>query len=82
MAVKSNNPPDVILELTHEQATFLLDNAIANRRLCMQFIMQIAEHSKDIDDARKRSEKFVDMNEKFGDIMSLLRRAGAREKED
>jgi hypothetical protein len=79
---KSNNPPDVVLELTHEQATFMLENCLANKRLIMAMILSIAKEKSSIEEKREKSEKIARMNEEFSAIMELLRRAGAREKED
>lgn len=77
----SNDPPDVVLELTHEQATFMLENCLANRRLCLSLIMSLAEEKISLEEKREKSEKIVELNEQFGTIMALLRRAGTREKE-
>jgi hypothetical protein len=79
----SNNPPDVVLNLTHEQATFLLENCSANRLLALALIMSIGE-DKTLTLAQKRAKAdgIVKMNEDFGEIMKLLRGAGAVEKED
>jgi len=78
----TNNPPDVTLDLTHEQATFMLENCLANKRLCLAMIMGIAEEKISLDDKRKKAEKYDELNNKFGEIMHKLRRAGAREKEE
>jgi hypothetical protein len=77
----TNNPPDVLLELTHEQATFMLENCLANRRLCLAMVMGIADEKISIEDKQKKAEKIVEMQEKFTELMQQLRRAGAREKE-
>ncbi len=76
------NSPDVILELTHEQATFLLENCHANRHLGLKMIMAIADDKGTMEEKRERAQKFIELNDKFGDIMKLLHKAGAREKED
>lgn len=78
----SNNAPDVELRLTHEQATFLLENCRANRELGLKIIMSIADDDGSLEDKRERAERVVEMNEKFGELQRLLRDAGAREKED
>jgi hypothetical protein len=77
-----NNPPDVILNLTHEQATFMLENCLANRHLALNVIMSVSSEKISREEAIKSTEKFVKLNEQFGEIMVLLRRAGAREKEE
>jgi hypothetical protein len=77
----TNNPPDVLLELTHEQATFMLENCLANKRLCLAMVMGIADEKISIEDKQKKAEKIVEMQEKFTELMQQLRRAGAREKE-
>lgn len=76
------NSPDVILELTNEQATFLLENCSANTRLCLQLIVSIADEKGTLENKRKRSEPIVEMSEKFNEIRKLLRKSGAMEKED
>lgn len=81
MTQGTNNPPDVLLELTHEQATFMLENCLANRRLCLAMVMGIADEKISIEDKQKKAEKIVEMQEKFTELMQQLRRAGAREKE-
>ena len=80
--MSSNNPPDILLELTHEQATFMLENCHANRHLGLQMIMMIAKEKSTLEQKREKSAKYVEMNDKFGEIMKLLRKAGAREKEE
>lgn len=80
--MKTNNPPDVTIDLTHEQATFLLDNCLANKRLAMSVIIDISNDKKlNRDQMIKKSQAAVKLNEQFTDIMQLLRRAGAREPE-
>lgn len=76
------NSPDVVLELTHEQATFLLENCLSNKRLCLAIIMQIGEEKGTLAEKRKRSERVVRLDEQFGEIMRLLRKSGAKEKEE
>jgi hypothetical protein len=78
----TNNPPDILLELTHEQATFMLENCLANNRLCVALILSYAEEDIDIELKRAKAEKITVMQNKFRDIMTLLRKAGAREKEE
>lgn len=78
----SNNPPDVELRLTHEQATFMLENCRANRELCLKIIMSIADDEGSVEEKRERADGVVDMNEKFGEIQRLLHAAGAKEKEN
>lgn len=78
----SNNPPDVELRLTHAQATFVLENCDANRRLCLGLIMLVGEEDGSPEEKRERAEPYVRLNEQFGEIRKLLRDAGAREKED
>lgn len=80
--MSSNNPPDVVLELTHELATFLLENCHANRRLGLAMIMAIGEENMPVEEKRVKAQKFVELNEQFGKIMYQLRKAGAREKDD
>lgn len=81
VAVRSNNPPDVTLELTHEQATFLLESGLANVRLGFAMIVALADEDISVETKRKRAEPIEEMREKFSEINRLLRRAGAREKE-
>lgn len=78
----SNNPPDVLLELTHEQATFMLENCLANNRLCVALIMGYAEENITIEEKYEKSKKITAIQDQFREIMALLRRAGAREKDD
>jgi hypothetical protein len=78
----TNNPPDVLLELTHEQATFMLENCLANNRMCLALIMSIADDDLTRDEKMKKAQKITEMQDKFREIMKLLRRAGAREKEE
>jgi hypothetical protein len=78
----TNNPPDVTLELTHEQATFMLENCLANNRMCLALVMSIADEDLTQGEKMEKAQKITDMQDKFRDIMKLLRRAGAREKED
>lgn len=78
----SNNPPDVVLNLTHEQATFVLENCIANRHLALRMIMAIGEDKVDVDEKRRRAEKFVRLNDQFGEIMKLLQHAGAKMRDE
>ena len=80
--MSSNNPPDVILELTHEQATFLLESGLANMRMGMAMVLSIADEKITQEEKQKKAEKIEDMRKKFSEINRLLRRAGAREKED
>jgi translation initiation factor 2 alpha subunit (eIF-2alpha) len=80
--MSSNNPPDVILELTHEQATFMLENCHANRRLGLAMIMAIGAEKISMEEKREKAKVYIELNDKFGDLMKLLRKAGARETDD
>lgn len=82
MDLKSNNPPDVVLELTHEQATFMVENCVANMNLCLTMIMQIGREDSEIDEKRAMARPYVELNEKFVVLLQKLREAGAKEKED
>lgn len=78
----SNNPPDVILNLTHEQATFLLESGLANVRLGFAMVMALANEDTPMEIKQVKAEKIENMREKFSEINRLLRRAGAREKDE
>lgn len=78
----SNNPPDVVLNLTHGQATFMLENCIANRHLALKMIMLIGEEKVSVEEKQRRAEKFVRLNDEFGEIMKLLHKAGAKNKDE
>lgn len=79
--VQSNNAPDVLLELTHEEATFLLDNCQANTHLGLKMIMIIGGEKGPLEEKREKAQKYVELNEKFHNITKKLRKAGAKEKE-
>lgn len=78
----SNNPPDVILELTHEQATHLLESGLANVRLGFAMVMALADEDITIEKKQVKAQKIEDIREKFSEINRLLRRAGAKEKNE
>lgn len=80
--LKHNNPPDVVLNLTHEQATFMLKNCIANSKLCLALIMGLADENISIEHKQAKAAPIVAMQERFRDIMKLLRDAGAKEPDD
>jgi hypothetical protein len=79
---KHNRPPDVVLSLTHEQATFMLENCLANNRLCLAMIMSIADEDIPHEDKYARAQRITALQDQFRAIMTLLREAGAKEKED
>lgn len=60
----------------------MLENCIANRRLAMQMIMQIGDEKCSLAEKRRRAQKFVELNEQFGEIMKLLQKAGAKMKDE
>ena len=62
----SNNPPDVILELTQDEADFLLKNCESNMAFALS-AMQALEDMKSL-------EKLVDLNEKFKNIRDKLKK--------
>lgn len=78
---KSNNPPDVILELTHEQASFLLDNCKSNLRLGLAMIMSFQHDPGTLEQKRAKAEKYVKLQDQFSDMMKLLRKAGAKDND-
>ena len=78
----SNNAPDVVLELRHEQATFLLENVLANKRLCFALIMSIADEKISIEEKQQKAAKFDAINKQYTELMLALRKAGAKEKEE
>lgn len=78
----SNRPPDVELGLTHEQATFLLETCDANVRLAFALVMSIADEKITQEEKMAKAEKYEDLRRRYSEIMRLLRKAGAREKEE
>lgn len=78
----SNNGPDIELPLTHEQATFLLKNMIANTRLCLKLIISIADEDIELEEKQIKAQKIVNIQEKYRDIMQLLHKAGAKQPDD
>ena len=68
----SNNPPDVFLELTMDQAKFLLENCDKNISLGLSLVMQT--------ESREIAEKIVEVNEKFKEIREKLRNQGVRDE--
>ena len=68
MEKKSNNPPDVVLELTKDQAQFLLKNCDSNMKLALNLITQCS--------TQKEAEPYVKLNEQFKSIRSLLVKQG------
>jgi len=71
----SNNPPDVILDLTAEEATFLLRNCQSNIQYGLQSLQ-----AADIEGAS--NEFFVrmrDLIEQFSNIRDKLRNSGAKD---
>jgi hypothetical protein len=65
----SNNPPDVALELTTDEARFLLDNCNSNIVFALNAIQQ-GELS------RPSLEKLIALSEKFKGIRAKLIKAG------
>lgn len=61
----SNNPPDVVLNLTMAQAEFLRGNCESN----MVFALNAMQNG---DLSRSAVEKLVALNEQFKDIKRLL----------
>ena len=82
MTNNSNNPPDVELQLTHRQATFLLENAIANHQLCTAMVVSIASESISQEVKMAKADRIVHIQKRFTEMMQLLRAAGAREPDD
>lgn len=78
----SNNPPDVVLELTHEQATFMLENCKANMRLAFAMVMALAEEDVPIEEKRRRAEPMEKLRTQFANMSTQLRKAGAKDKEE
>lgn len=78
----SNKPPDIELGLTHEQATFLLETCDANIRLGFSLVMSIADERITQEEKMAKAEKYENLRKKYVEIQRLLRKAGAREKED
>lgn len=78
----SNNPPDIELPLTHKQAAFLLKNCIANHRFCLAMIISLADENISIEHKQAKAIPIVAMQEKFIEIMKLLRKYGAQEPDD
>jgi hypothetical protein len=65
-----NNPPDVVLELTMEQAEFLLRNCDHN----IGFALHILQNNSD----RASAERTVALTEKFKEIRNKLRKQGVK----
>jgi len=80
--LKHNRPPDVVLNLTHEQATFMLKNCLANSALCMKLVMSLAELDIPIEQKQAKAAPIAAMQDRFREIMTALRAAGAQEPED
>lgn len=78
----SNDPPDVVLNLTHEQATFMLKNMLANHRLCTKLILGLADLDMPIDQKPAKAAPISAMQDRFTEIMRLLRAAGAKEPDE
>jgi len=78
----SNNPPDIVLNLTHEQASFVVENCDANTRMCLAMIMGIEDEKIPLELKREKAEKIVAMQKKFNEIRDLLFKAGAKRKEE
>lgn len=66
--MKSNNPPDVVLELTKEQAKFLLENCDSNITLALGLMMEVRDRSS--------AEMLISMNEQFKTIREKLKAQG------
>lgn len=68
----SNNPPDFVLELTQEEAEFLMRNCKANLHYSLTAMTKLQEM-----DARRSSfEKLVEHTENFKTISDKLKKAG------
>lgn len=76
-----NNPPDVVLELTHEQATFLVENCKANLHLGLQMVLSFQHASGTLEEKRAKAQKFIDLQEQFQAVLRKLRTAGAKEND-
>lgn len=79
---RTNNPPDVTLNLTHEQATFLLETCDANIRLGFALVMSVADEKISQDKKMSKADKYESLRKQYSAIQKLLRDAGAQEKED
>ena len=72
---RSNNPPAVSLELTQDEADFLLRNCKANIQYSLLAIQKL-----DALDARRESfEKIVETTDYFKALMEKLKKAGAND---
>lgn len=60
----------------------MLDNCQANISLSLAMVMSIADENCSIEEKQIRAAKFVRLSDQFRDVMKLLRKAGAQEKED
>lgn len=68
----TNNPPDVILELTMDEAKFLLENCNTNMEFGLRSMMAMPDAN------RETLEKLVNLNEKFKTIRNKLLRSGVK----
>lgn len=78
----SNNPPDIILELSNRQATFMLENCDANIRLALAMIISIADDKISVKEKQQKAEKFIKLSDKFREIRLALLKAGEKELEN
>lgn len=69
---RSNNPPAVSLELTQEQAQFLMDNCDANLRIGIGAVMTCT--------TREQAEPWINLNEQFHAIRRKLIAQGIESK--
>lgn len=65
----SNNAPDIVLELTNEQAAFLMENCDSNITFGLNAMM-----TGELE--RSSLEKLVELSEKFKGIRKALIKAG------
>jgi hypothetical protein len=79
--MSGNNPPDVELGLTHEQATFLMETCEANIRLGFAIVLSIANEKLSTEEKAAKAEKFETLRKQYSEIRNLLRDAGATERE-
>lgn len=62
-----NNPPAVVLELTKEEAEFLLDNCDTNIRMSLGMLTKVSQST---------GERLIKLIERFKSIRKKLRNQG------
>ena len=75
MTDKSNNPPDVVLELTQEEADFLYDNCEANMVMGLEMIQKLGNSDMTNDQIRPTAEKLSKTIDSFKAIRDKLKKA-------